>query len=713
MTTPACSFNPEGLLLTWQRDPTSTMTIQWLEPGELLPSSPGHRENATPSCVPHLDEGPVSVEAVLWKEGFAIDFLPTIDLKRFEDSEFSAVSRLAWSDGGVLVGMKIQQEDFSEAGEITKLWAGSSVEIIVADLVDGKSVPFHAAIAPGLDPAFPDPRTFLHSVDSSASQALSQPVIKVTREPGGYRLFVVIPWAAFPSFKPEEGKELAAQLYVNQGLRPGTKRLAWYPSALSGTSRDLTRHISLARNSSPPCRATLTLERGAQEGVLTFHGLPADAGKCIEVKEGDARLGEAGLEVDGGDNVARARLTLRLPAPGRRWGVLEATLDGKESYQLAPNRHFADYKAPERVTLAYGEANAPSAKTGRSKQTTVLPLTCWPGMFLHRVELTGLDADTLHQFCPEGSTGAWSFRTLPEKLTRPVRIAMGGDTLHQQEWLEETTRTAMAHDPDFIIWGGDLADANGIPEAIPRWQQWFSAIDKTLRTGERRVIPVVVALGNHDVKKGYYYNHSEYETTDAWRKFLAPEFYEFFAFPGQPGYGVLDIGDYLSVIILDSGHTNPIAGVQTEWLERTLRERAARPHVLPIYHIPAYPSVKSFDGKDEAEVRKHWPPLFDRYAIRTAFEHHNHAYKRTIPIVAGSPAPEGGTIYFGDGAWGVNVRPVHDTGQTWYLEKATSARHVITLTLYGAQQQFKVFTAEGTLLDEYNTPGEVKLHSAQ
>ncbi len=698
---PSPDFAPQGLLLTWQRDPTSTMTIQWLEAGELLPLAPGQEGTATPFQIPRLAD-PLE----LWRDGFAIEFLPTAELELYDPAEFSAESRLAWSSEGMIVAIRSRQIDFRESEEIEKLWAGGSVEIILTNPVAGtgaESAACHLVIAPGLDPAFPASRTHLYTPALPNGAA---PLIKVTREPGGYHLQALIPWSALPGFDPREGGELTTQIYVNQGLRPNTKRLAWYPSNLSGTSMKLSHRIVLADTASAPYRATLTLERKAGEAHLTVHTLPEEAGKPVAVKESGKVIGETRLQRASVGRVARARLPIPLPASGSRWGVMEAMINGENRVELEPERYPSDYTPPPSVTLGYWKADngAESERPERQdKHTSVLPLNYWPGMFLQRVELTGLAPDTVYAFAPKGYREGWNFRTLPTTLSRPVRIAMGGDTLHQQEWLEETTRAAISHDPDLIIWGGDIADSNGSPHALPRWQRWFSAIDRTLRTKERRVIPIVVAMGNHDVKKGYYHKHAGYKVSDEWRAYLAPEFYEFFAFPGQPGYGVLDVGDYLSIIVLDSGHTNPIAGTQTEWLEHTLKTRASRPHLLPIYHIPAYPSVKPFDGNAETEVRQHWPPLFDRYGIRTAFEHHNHAYKRTVPISAGHPHP-GGTVYFGDGAWGVHTRPVHPAETTWYLEKAASERHAILLTLKGSQQHFRVITPKGELLDEYHTP---------
>jgi len=123
-------------------------------------------------------------------------------------------------------------------------------------------------------------------------------------------------------------------------------------------------------------------------------------------------------------------------------------------------------------------------------------------------------------------------------------------------------------------------------------------------------------------------------------------------------------------------------------------------HVIPIYHVPAYPSVRRYDGGTSSRVREHWSPLFERHGVRVAFEHHDHAYKRTVPIRAEQP-DDAGIVYVGDGAWGVGVRDVHDTEETWYLERAESVRHFILLTIAGEHLDMKAINENGNLIDHF------------
>ncbi len=313
---------------------------------------------------------------------------------------------------------------------------------------------------------------------------------------------------------------------------------------------------------------------------------------------------------------------------------------------------------------------------------------------VHRVELTELDPATLYEFRvgaedddDDGASRIWRFRTMPEMLDRPIRFATGGDVRHRKGWMDRSNRVAMAHDLDFIVWGGDLAYCDGKAENVGRWHEFFDSIRETLIYPDGRLLPIVVGVGNHELPGHTCLDRPSFDGSDAWRNARALSFYTLFAFPGHPGYNVLDFGDWLSLIMLDTDHTSLVAGAQTEWLAKTLEARADRVrHIIPVQHVPAYPSVRAFEGETPLggrigmRIREHWVPLFDKFGVRVVFENHDHAYKRTKRI-RGNAVHQDGVVYIGDGAWGVGTRAVHDTSVTWYLERAMKTRHALVVTL--------------------------------
>ncbi len=342
-----------------------------------------------------------------------------------------------------------------------------------------------------------------------------------------------------------------------------------------------------------------------------------------------------------------------------------------------------------------------------SGEQLLFPYSEW---IINRVELTGLEAGTEYHFRFGEDTRIRKFRTMPVDANRPIRFAAGGDVRHRIEWMNQTNRRVAKYDPDFVVWGGDLAYADGREDRLYRWHEYLNSMMNTLITADGRVIPVLAGIGNHEVLGGYYRNDDHerregipvYTQTDESREQIAPYYYSLFAFPGQPGYGVLDFGDYMSILLLDTDHSNPIEGEQTEWLEQVLAERENVPHVFPNYHVPGYPSVRNPDGGGHNRVRDHWIPLFEEYGVKVVFENHDHAYKRTYPIRNGAVSPNG-IVYIGDGAWGVGTREIGRSHEehAWYLKRASSERHFIIGTIHGNHQHFLVVNEDGDIIDEY------------
>jgi len=355
--------------------------------------------------------------------------------------------------------------------------------------------------------------------------------------------------------------------------------------------------------------------------------------------------------------------------------------------------HSMDKKAKD---MFYREKGAIDWKRKKSK-THPFPFS---DRIIHRVGLKGLQAETSYEIRIGENGKVYFFNTMPAEIASdPIRIAIGGDTMHEIEMLERTNREVLNHDPHFVIMGGDLAYENGDSAAIERVYSWLDGYKNTLITEEGRIIPIVVGIGNHEVAGGYYSPES-FDGKASGRVKNAPYFYSLFAFPGQPGYNVLDFGTYLSLFILDSGHTNTIAGNQTDWLSAELEKRDQFLNVVPIYHVGAYPSVRDYDNLLAAGIRKYWLPIFEQHDIKIAFENHDHAYKRSFPLRQ-DKVDESGIVFFGDGAWGVNVREVHNVDDTWYLKKALSQRHFILLTLEGKEKQVTVINDTGEIIDTY------------
>lgn len=328
--------------------------------------------------------------------------------------------------------------------------------------------------------------------------------------------------------------------------------------------------------------------------------------------------------------------------------------------------------------------------------------------FIHTVELTNLEPNQNYFFRTGSDALEYKFRTMPADLDGTIRFIVGGDMYHDGlDLLHQTNRQAAKTDPMFALVGGDIAYATGknfsvLPnwmqkwidnlfgQKIDRWMEWLIAWKKDMVTPDGRLIPMLPAIGNHDTS-------GQFDQTPE----NAPFFYSLFSMPGSQGYNVLDFGSYMSIFILDSGHTHPIAGLQESWLEHALKERTDVPNKFAIYHVPAYPSYRKVNNKYSLLIRNHWVPLFEHYGLSAAFENHDHAYKRTHPILNGRVDASSGVLYLGDGGWGIKkLRKPKTSYQRWYLAKTASLRHFIMVTINQDQRYFTAITSEGLILDE-------------
>nr|MCU0625971.1 metallophosphoesterase family protein [Gemmatimonadaceae bacterium] len=212
---------------------------------------------------------------------------------------------------------------------------------------------------------------------------------------------------------------------------------------------------------------------------------------------------------------------------------------------------------------------------------------------VRRVRLTGLRPDATYRVRVAGRT--YTYRTMPARLDRPIVFAEGGDTQPDNATFGATNRMVARHDVAFAVIGGDLAYSNGDPRLVAREERWFETVSRTLVTDEGRLIPVIAGIGNHEV-------FSARDTSAAFAEMVArtgvrsgdATYYRaLHAHARDRQHGVIDVGDYLSLVLLNTGHTMPIAGEQTEWLRATLAARRAVPHLFPVYHVPAYPSVRA------------------------------------------------------------------------------------------------------------------------
>ncbi|CDZ79699.1 Exopolysaccharide biosynthesis protein related to N-acetylglucosamine-1-phosphodiester alpha-N-acetylglucosaminidase [Candidatus Rubidus massiliensis] len=316
--------------------------------------------------------------------------------------------------------------------------------------------------------------------------------------------------------------------------------------------------------------------------------------------------------------------------------------------------------------------------------------------YLHRVELIELQPDSSYAFTIDNDQNLSKFKTLPSQLNQTLRFVVGGDMYNEEDTsvFKKMNLQAAKTNPSFVLIGGDIAYSGRklwfLQEKGLRWIEWLKAWDETMITTDGFLIPLLPVIGNHET-------NGRFGQTPNQAKF----FYTLFPMPGLPGYNVVDIGDYLSIFLLDSGHTNAIGQFQSAWLEQALQKRKDKQHKFAVYHVPAYPSRGSYVFKQSSLIRRYWVPLFDRYHLDIAFEHHCHTYKRTYAL-KNNQLDSNGTVYLGDGAWSIdNVRKVNLDKKHWFLAEAKSINHFILAEITQERRDFKAIDGNGNAFDFY------------
>ena len=276
-----------------------------------------------------------------------------------------------------------------------------------------------------------------------------------------------------------------------------------------------------------------------------------------------------------------------------------------------------------------GEPRRLAARSGRLDSET-------GAAHYHRVEVDGLEPNTLYAFRVQGAHGWWSpwrqLRTAAAPGT-PLEFLYFGDT--QNKIASHSTRVlleAFRHAPHarLALFTGDLVNG-GDGEDDAEWGEWFDAAQPV--TGSMLVAPVA---GNHEYAK-------EFEDTPRERRVLGAHWPRVFALPanGAPGAAAtsywFDMHDARFVVLdgtsaLDLG----TARAQAEWLDGVLRDNPRAWSIVAV-HQPMYSPRQD---RDNALLREQVLPVLERHRVDLVLQGHDHVYGRRGGEVEGQATPQ-------------------------------------------------------------------------
>lgn len=341
-------------------------------------------------------------------------------------------------------------------------------------------------------------------------------------------------------------------------------------------------------------------------------------------------------------------------------------------------------------------------EVGKSDWTTRLASSKTPSGYLtvRRTTLQNLKPGHSYEFRIDDATESYAFKTLSADSKAPLNFAIGGDVYRSFALYKKMMDTVAKKSPQFVILGGDIAYTLRSPYFIhtkrfelKRWHTFFNEWSKRMVDRDGYLIPLVIVPGNHDVN-GPPTSHITRDTL----------YYDFVPLQVEGRtYSAVDFTPLFSLFILDTGHGAPVEGAQTEWLSKALKERESVPLKIAVYHEAAYPAYYLPDSRNSKKMRRYWTPLFDEYHLNLAFENDNHTYKRTHPIKNQQIDPSG-TLYLGDGAWGVDARRPKSPAQLWYLAKSQQINHFYMIHYSAPNLQVESYDIKGKIIENIAIP---------
>lgn len=295
-------------------------------------------------------------------------------------------------------------------------------------------------------------------------------------------------------------------------------------------------------------------------------------------------------------------------------------------------------------------------------------------------KVENLTPDTTYETRLKGSDNIYKFKTMPATHTRDIKIALISDHMGfqampdvEKSFIAEATqqfRTMHNNNVDVICLAGDGVHDNGTRGDY--WEEFWGEYFKSCDNNNNLMIPILYCFGNHD---GIHYRedgrrvflwHYEGSTKDS-----VVFQYNFFSNLNDLGYGAIDIGDYMSILYMNSDHTQPIIGDQVTWLENTLQARQGR-HIFPFFHVTPYPLYyaysEGYSGAQAKQIRENWSPLFSQYGVKVAGCGHDHTSSVTKKVTNDSLDETNGVVYTGQGYCAGSETRTFDGRDLWYSD---------------------------------------------
>ena len=261
-------------------------------------------------------------------------------------------------------------------------------------------------------------------------------------------------------------------------------------------------------------------------------------------------------------------------------------------------------KEPQQAAVSFTELKKDQWQTV-STHDRPYPLS---DLCAYRAELSGLTPGTEYEFRVGEHKVPFRFRTMPAKATDSFSFISGGDCGVNPHTVANNL-IAAKQDPMFALIGGDLGTTTA-KKSKPTCSSCAITMQNMVDS-QGRLIPMVVCIGNHEVNGGYNKPAQG-----------APFFFALYdGLYRERSYATLDFGDYLSLVLLDTGHVSPIEGEQTDWLDKALARAEGSSASIRGEPRAGLSVIQADGGCNQGKAgtgegnRKHWVPLFEKHNV--------------------------------------------------------------------------------------------------
>ncbi|MCG9894824.1 MAG: metallophosphoesterase family protein [Fimbriimonadaceae bacterium] len=308
----------------------------------------------------------------------------------------------------------------------------------------------------------------------------------------------------------------------------------------------------------------------------------------------------------------------------------------------------------------------------------------------HTVQVRDLTPKTAYVY-RVGDGVNWSewhgFRTASDR-PEPFSFIYFGDAQNdvRSRW-SRVVREAYSDLPkaSFVLHAGDLINR---AERDLEWGEWFEAGGWI-----NARIPQVATPGNHE-----YYRLINEKGERTGERALSPQWIPQFEYPRNGVPGLEDTNyfiDYQGARIISLNSSEKFAE-QTEWLDRVLTENRNR-WTLITFHHPMFSTAK---GRDNAELRAAWKPVFDRHQVDLVMQGHDHTYGR-MNLATGLTMQDdsSGTVY----VVSVSGPKMYELGENAAQMRRTAAQTQLYQLVHVDQNKirYESRTATGELYDAF------------